>query len=205
MESRGLTQTVLAEEASLLRGGLNAILVSGGSVRESTSRKMRGALDVSIDEIMVGAQASNDSYPRLLSERYGGLDFRGCSSTNVWPLALRDLFVPLRVSGESRGPEREKECDEDRAGASLDCYSETAVGALSSDQGLIDYVNRYDRVYLKGEPGSGKTTCLRHIVLQYAQEEVPGKSGRLRGVIPLLVPLAEYERAIESESIPNTA
>jgi transcriptional regulator with XRE-family HTH domain/predicted nucleotidyltransferase len=201
MESRGLTQTALAEEASLSRGGLNAILGSGRSVRESTSRKIARALDVSIDEITVGAEASNDSYRRLLSERYGALEFRGCSLTNVWPLALKDLFVPLRMTGESRGPQRGEECDIDRAGASLDCYSETAVGGLSSDQGLIDYVNRYDRVYLKGEPGSGKTTCLRHIVLQYAQEEVPEKSGLLRGLIPLLVPLAEYERAIESESI----
>ena len=85
MESRGLTQTALAEEASLSRGGLNAILASGRSVRESTSRKIARALDVSIDEITVGAETSNDSYRRLLSERYGALDFRGCSLTNVWP------------------------------------------------------------------------------------------------------------------------
>ncbi len=44
-----------------------------------------------------------------------------------------------------------------------------------TESALIECINRYDRIYLKGEPGSGKTTCLKHIALQYAEGESPGK------------------------------
>src|SRR5271167_4667581 len=96
MESRGLTQAALAEEASVSRGWINTILGSNRSVRESTLRQIARALEVSIDEITINTDNSSKSYKRLLSKRYAALDFRGCSLTNVWPLALSSLYVPLR-------------------------------------------------------------------------------------------------------------
>ena len=203
MESRGLTQAALAEEASVSRGWINTILGSNRSVRESTLCQIARALDVSIDDITLDAEKSFKSYKRFLSERYGALDFRGCSLTNVWPLQLRTLFVPLRVSGEGPSSEAGRECDEKRTNSSHDCCSERADDTLNSGSALTDCLNRYDRVYVKGEPGSGKTTCLRHIALQYAEGEVPEKSGISPSVIPLFVPLAEYEKAMDSESIRN--
>ncbi len=68
---------------------------------------------------------------------------------------------------------------------------------------LAECISRYDRIYLKGEPGSGKTTSLKHIALQCAEGEIPAKPGLSRNAIPLFVPLAEYEKTFEMESIPN--
>jgi transcriptional regulator with XRE-family HTH domain/predicted nucleotidyltransferase len=203
MQSRGLTQAALAEGASVSRGWINTILGSNRSVRESTLRQIARALDVSIDEITINGANSSKSYDRFLSKRYRALDFRGCSLTNVWPVALRSVFVPLRVSMESSESQTNGECDEKRTSSSHDCYSERAVDSMNDGSALIDCINRYDRIYLKGAPGSGKTTCLRHIALQYAEGEVPENSGDSRGWTPLFVPLAEYEKAIDSESIRN--
>ena len=203
MASRGLTQAALAKEASISRGWINTLLGSNHSVRESTLRQIAQALEVSIDEITVDSGSASELYKRFLLQCYGTLDFRGCSLTNVWPLALRNLFVPLDVSREFSGLEREGECDEGGADSSDDCYSERTVEPMTSRSALIEFINRSDRIFLKGEPGSGKTTCLRHIALQYAEGEVLEKSNGSQSIIPLLVPLAEYEKAIESDLIEN--
>ena len=55
---------------------------------------------------------------------------------------------------------------------------------MNTGPALIECINRYDRIYLKGEPGSGKTTFLKHIVLQYAEGEAPEKSGFRESSLP---------------------
>ncbi len=179
---------------------------SWGRTAPSANRRCdrsRDALEVSIDEITINTDNSSKSYKRLLSKRYAALDFRGCSLTNVWLLALRSLYVPLRVSGEGLESETNGECDHKRTKPLHDCYSERTAKSMNTGPALIECINRYDRIYLKGEPGSGKTTFLKHIVLQYAEGEVPEKSGVSRIFTPLFVPLAEYEKAFDSESIRN--
>jgi transcriptional regulator with XRE-family HTH domain/predicted nucleotidyltransferase len=203
MESRGLTQAALAEEASVSRSWINTILGSNRSVREPTLRQIARALAVSVDEITINGDNACKSYKRFLTKRYGALDFRGCSLTNVWPLALRSMFVPLRVSGEGSGPETDSECGEARIKPFHDCYSEMNVRSIVPGSALIECISRYDRIYLKGEPGSGKTTSLKQIAVQYAEGIVSEKSGISRSLIPMFVPLAEYEKAIDSDSIRN--
>ena len=204
MERRGLTQAALAKGASVSRGRINTILgATNRSVRESTVRQIAQALDVSSDEIVIDGDDSSKLYKSFLTKRYGTLDFRGCSLTNVWPLALRSLFVPLRVRGESSGPENDNECGQTKVKAFHDCYSEMGGGSMVAGSALLDCISRYDRIYLKGEPGSGKTTSLKQIALQYAEDKVAERSSISRSLIPMFVSLAEYEKAMNSDSIRN--
>jgi transcriptional regulator with XRE-family HTH domain len=204
MKRQGLTQTALAKGASVSRSRLNTILGSTNrSVREATVRQIAQALDVSSDEIVINGEDPYKSYKNFLTKRYGALDFRGCSLTNVWPLGLRSVFVPLRVTGEGSGPETDGECGESRIKAFRDCHSEMNDESIVAGAPLVECIGRYDRIYLKGEPGSGKTTALKQIALQYAEEKVPEGSIISRNLIPMFVSLAEYEKAIDIESIRN--
>jgi transcriptional regulator with XRE-family HTH domain/predicted nucleotidyltransferase len=204
MERRGLTQAALAEEASVSRSWINTIL--GGSkrsVRESTLRQIARALEVSIEEITSHSDDAFRPYKRFLAECYRTLDSPGCSSTNAWPLALRSVFVPPRVSGESPGWESDGECEARRGRPFHDCRTEMNLGSVGAGSSLVECINRYDRIYLRGEAGSGKTTLLKHLVMQYAEGDVQEECGGSRCSIPLFVPLAEYEKAIDGQSLRN--
>jgi transcriptional regulator with XRE-family HTH domain len=198
-DKRGLTQTSLAKASSISRPRINTILRGEHTeVQESTAKRLAGALDVSVDEIAI---VNANSYREFIKELYETLDFRGCSLTQVCPLPLKSLFVPLRVRGEEPSWERNGDCEETRIKLFRDCHSEMTGSSFVSGLALDECVNRYDRVYLKGEPGSGKTTSLKHLAVQYAEGEFPETLGLSRNAIPLFVSLAEYEKAIEMESI----
>ena len=59
---------------------------------------------------------------------------------------------------------------------------------------LREAVDRYDRLILLGDPGSGKTTALEHLAYQFADEKTSlPQGGTEGGLIPLPLRLSEFE------------
>jgi transcriptional regulator with XRE-family HTH domain/predicted nucleotidyltransferase len=199
MRSQGLSQARLAQESSITRGRINSLLQSNpAEVREQTLRKLARALKVSVDDL--GIDARSNGYKQFLSRRNGYLDFRGFSSTEIRPVALDRLFVPVRARTLGRRPGIQDACEDREAARPPGGDTDRDGELMATESSLVACLGRYDRIYLEGEPGSGKTTWLKYIALQYAG----GGAGQFsRDRAPLLVQLAEYEKAMDRESIRN--
>src|SRR5207249_1773450 len=55
----------------------------------------------------------------------------------------------------------------------------------------------HGRVLIRGEPGSGKTTALRHAARAYALAQIVNRRSTRRSRIPLFVRLADFAKARE--------
>src|SRR5437660_867182 len=113
MERKELKPTSLAKGASLSRARLHTILQSESSeVRDSTLSRIAGTLGVPFEDIIINSDRY--CYNNFLIERYRTLGFQGFSLTQVRPLALETVFIPIRVRAEYPASVRDRECGRDR-------------------------------------------------------------------------------------------
>lgn len=124
------------------------------------------------------------------------LSFKGMGITDRVPLRLPllDMYVPLKARREA--PEGETLARELRlAGRRLTEEEKDAVGErLSGPQPVLDLLLQNDGLVLLGDPGSGKTTFVKFLLLSLAlgEGEVLGLAARL----PVYLPLAAWARAL---------
>src|SRR5205823_14897619 len=64
---------------------------------------------------------------------------------------------------------------------------------------VADCLLRHRRLLLRGEPGSGKTTSLRHVARSYARGTAGADGYPGRPLTPLFVRLADYAKARERD------
>lgn len=196
--SQGYTKTSLAKAAGLSRQALQMILTRDwAEVRHSTLRGLARALKLPDPNVL--GEDPLAGYKMLVAEEHAHLDFRGLGLPATEPRPLSELFIPVRVrqAPESKHgagcglapPEEDGEADEPSLPA------EEELGQLT----VADCLVRHRRLLLRGEPGSGKTTSLRHVARSYArgtqgEDGYPG-----RPWTPLFVRLAEYAKARERD------
>ncbi len=136
-------------------------------------------------------------YQGFLTETYGLLDFRGILQLqNVVRLRLEDIYVPLlgqRVPAGGEGARRE---DPDQPETSArwrrperHLSDELAVASLHT------FVRDEPFLVVLGDPGAGKSTLVRALLLALAQGQGFERFGLAGSWLPILFPVAAFAEA----------
>ena len=153
-------------------------------------------------------QFNLDAYRDALRRRYGNLRLESLDATGVYyrnAVGLRSIFIPQTVR-EVRGlaPQqidlpkeylrRLREADAGREELSEEILAEARRTYLDqSPRAVLEAVaeSRIERIVIMGDPGSGKSSLLRYLALQWA--EIAEATERLAAPLPILIELREYE------------
>jgi len=145
----------------------------------------------------VDARQVTERYFRFILDRYRYLDFKGMGVSDRVPLrlALEDMYVPLKARCElPRGESWER--DPEVAGRALRNEAEQAERGGRGTMALHDLWEQHGGIVILGDPGSGKTTFLKHVALQVVgQFDVNPR-------LPVLVSLSAYANALATRPQP---
>ena len=105
------------------------------------------------------------------------------------PVQLLEVYIPLETNNPFYQPEREKMPE----GAKRQLAdAETAAGLESKEPSTIDIeelIGKVNRLLLRGNAGTGKTTLVKHLVVAVTQGSGPAP---LRGFLPVLIFLKDF-------------
>jgi formylglycine-generating enzyme required for sulfatase activity len=138
------------------------------------------------------------AYLSFLCELHRYVDFRGMGVTDAVPLrlSLEDIYVPVRArvelpEGDTWGR------DLRQGGRAIPTEDRQILGErFSTPQPVEALLEKHPGLVVLGDPGSGKTTFLRHLALRHAT----GEAAAAR--LPVLVPLAEFANRLTSDPKP---
>ena len=133
-------------------------------------------------------------YKQAVANENADLAFRGLGLPTTEPRSMDEVFVPVRLV---QIPERKREHDHDCQPAMVE--SDDGPIKESDELTVADCLTLHRRVLIRGEPGSGKTTSLRHAARAYSRGAVA--DGRFPGSrVPLMVRLADFAKARECDT-----
>jgi predicted nucleotidyltransferase len=195
--SQGYTNTSLAAAAGLSRQALQGILnKQWAEVRSKTVQGLVRALKLADPSLLWGDALVG--YKARVAHEHSTLDFRGLGLPITEPRPLDDLFVAVRVR---RVPQLKP--DKDCGAAPTENGADSADSARPAEElggvPLGECLTQHGRLLLRGEPGSGKTTALRHVARSYAKGTQKADGYPPDPLTPLLVRLADYGRARERD------
>jgi predicted nucleotidyltransferase len=193
VKSRGLTNTKLAAQAGITRQALQGILKDGGvvEVRDKTVKGLAHALRLP-DESLLSADPLM-GYRQAVADEHAYLAFQGLSLPTTEPRSMDEVFVPVRLV---RLPDREQGHDCQPAAAE----SELEPTEESDELTVAHCLTLHHHILIRGEPGSGKTTALRHAARAYARGPVSEDHYPKQSRVPLLVRLADFAKARERDN-----
>ncbi|MDQ2696731.1 MAG: NACHT domain-containing protein, partial [Pseudomonadota bacterium] len=140
-------------------------------------------------------------YLQYLVDRYQYLSLKGLGVSDrvALRLPLLDLYVPLKARLELPPGETWNRLLR-LAGRRMDEDGPQALaGRLSEPQPVLEWLQKQDGLIILGDPGAGKTTFLKYLVLKLAQGE--GRELSLGDRLPILVPLSGYANALEEADV----
>lgn len=141
------------------------------------------------------------NYYRYLIHKYQYLDFKGMGITDRIPLklSLEKMYVSLRARAEMPGSET-WDRDLKVAGRSLKGKEDRFLGfKLGEPVKVFDLLLNNKGLIILGDPGAGKTTFLKYVVLQLARGEIVNKE--LSGYIPFLISMSTYAKYLDEQDI----
>lgn len=147
-------------------------------------------------------RAAATEYLRYLRDRHQYLSLKGMGLSERTPLQLPllDLYVPLQARLELPSGETWDRSQLRLAGRTLSAEEQAALtGRLSDPKPVLDLLQQHDGLVILGDPGAGKTTFLKYLVLQLAAGQ--GATLGLGERLPILAPLSGYANALEDDDI----
>jgi formylglycine-generating enzyme required for sulfatase activity/predicted MPP superfamily phosphohydrolase len=105
------------------------------------------------------------------------------------PVQLLEVYIPLDINNPFYKPDQERMRD---GGKSPLAEAETAAGLESKEPSTIDIeelICKTNRLLLRGNAGTGKTTLVKHLVTSITRDFGPAA---LRGSLPVLVLLKDF-------------
>ena len=159
-------------------------------VRDSTMKGLAQALRLPDDSLL-----SPDpliGYKQSVADEHADLAFRGLGLPTTEPRSMDGVYVPVRVVRLLR-EEHYHDCQPSTA--------ETEDGPIQESDELTvsDCLSLHRRVLIRGEPGGGKTTTLRHTARAYAQGFVSEGRKPKQARVPLMVRLGDFAKACERD------
>lgn len=141
-------------------------------------------------------------YLSYLQDRHQYLSLKGIGLAERAPLKLPllDLYVPLQARLELPPGETWNRPSLRLAGRALSPEEQEALtGRLSEPRPVLELLQQRDGLVILGDPGAGKTTFLKYLVLQ--QTSGAGAALGLGERLPVLAPLSGYAHALEQGDI----
>jgi predicted nucleotidyltransferase len=192
VRSYGQTNTRLADEAGITRQALQAMLRKDHpvEVRPKTAKGLARALRLPDESLL--APDPLVGYKEAVADEHADLTFRGLGLPTTEPRSMDELFVPIRLAGPSdRDPDR-------------DCHPamrDTEERPIEEPVGLTvaESLALHRRILISGEPGSGKTTALRHAARAHARGHVAEGRSPEQPRVPLFLRLVDFARARERD------
>jgi predicted nucleotidyltransferase/transcriptional regulator with XRE-family HTH domain len=186
VNSQGLTNAKLAAKAGITRQALYSMLRPGQVVVEVRDRTVQGlAQALRLPDASLLSPDPLLGYKEAVAAEHADLTFRGLGLPTTEPRAMDDLYVPIRVIHRP-DQEQDHECQTQHPDDEVEPLEE------SDKLTVLDCVALHRSVLIRGEPGSGKTTALRHAARACARGGV--MEGRNT---PLLLRLPELAKALE--------
>jgi predicted nucleotidyltransferase/transcriptional regulator with XRE-family HTH domain len=193
VKSHGLTNTKLAAQAGITRQALHAMLREDHvvEVRDRTVKGLAQALRLP-DESLLSPDPLV-GYKEAVADEHADLTFRGLGLPTTEPRSMDELYVPVHVV-RTPDEERGRDCQPPTA------ETEQRPREESDKLTVAQCLALHRRVLIRGEPGSGKTTSLRHAARTYARGLVTEDGHPNPARIPLMVRLADFAKARERDS-----
>lgn len=142
---------------------------------------------------------STAAYLNYLTDRHFYLSLKGMGISDRVPLRLKllDLYVPLKARMEL--PEGDTwNRDLSLAGREV-TNEEQELVHFGSPVSLLEIMQKHSGVIVLGDPGAGKTTFVKYLALRLARGE--GQKIGLDDYLPILLPLAAFANALQSQDI----
>jgi transcriptional regulator with XRE-family HTH domain/predicted nucleotidyltransferase len=174
IEMKSLTQDEVANRAGLSRGRINSLLAKESpSVHERTLIRLAQVFRLPAQELLLSDPLQ--TYKNFVAQSHQELDFRGLAVASFRPISLDDLFVPVRLRPDP---------------ADRDDISQLREPCFELP--LKHWLTGYRRILVRGDPGSGKTTSLRHLAWSYAAGTAAASGYPHEQFTPIFVRLAEF-------------
>jgi formylglycine-generating enzyme required for sulfatase activity len=143
--------------------------------------------------------AATTAYLNFLIDRHYYLSLKGMGVSDRIPvrLSLMNIYVPLRARLEL--PEGETWRREPQLAGRDMMDEEDQPVRLGEPKSLLDILREHSGVIVLGDPGAGKTTFLKYLAIRLARGD--GEEMGLGDRLPILLPLAAYANALQSEDI----
>ena len=191
VKSHGLTNTNLAAKAGITRQALQTMLRENRvvEVRDRTVKGLVQALRLADESLLSPDPLAG--YKKSVADDNADLSFAGLGLPTTDPKSMDDVYVPVKVVSVF-----ERKHD-DACPPSSDDLKDWPIKE-SAELKLYDCLTKHRRVLVRGEPGSGKTTALRHAARAYARGFAEG-SLPVPSRLPLMVHLADFAKARERD------
>ena len=110
---------------------------------------------------------------------------------------LETVFVPLRLT------DPEAQARQAKAARRMERFgTEREMAEVARPLTLAEVIQKYPIFLLRGKPGCGKTTLLRHIALAFARGEQQAKLGwEGPPLLPLLIPLRNFGTFLKRRAV----
>jgi hypothetical protein len=190
-------------------GGLIVAILFGGiswyyshrslRVSQAAAPVPKSAEGASISSASSGLDLVEARYRRHIVDTYQFLDFRGIVQLEKIPirLPLEALFVSLRARPLSYADEQDADHVAGRPFRVMDLAESIREkmalrGASSQSGSIVELLERCPGAVLLGDPGSGKSTVLKHLALTAAR----AGTGQPGAPLPIILPVAAYAAAL---------
>ncbi len=165
--------------------------------RERFARLLEG------DDTRIDWRKATDTYLRYLVDRHRYLSLKGMGLSSSVPLrfSLLDMYVPLKCRLElPEGDTWKRGVRLNGRFVSDDEQQQLAlVRRLSEPVSILDLLKTHSGLILLGDPGAGKTTFLKYLVLMLASGD--GESIGLGDRFPILAPLSAYANSLAEQDV----
>ncbi len=170
------------------------IATSGGRIAQVQQTIVHGDLYAVAPIIEPDVASLFVRYRSFLLDAFRTLDVRGVLQVrHVSRMALADIYVPLTGACQHSTPPRRPERRTMRFGRYELDVSDVVTPPSSAP--LHTYVRDVPLIVVLGDPGTGKSTLIRYILLSFANGEMYERLGLSESWLPIFFPIAAFAEA----------
>ncbi|MEI8167836.1 MAG: NACHT domain-containing protein, partial [Chloroflexales bacterium] len=184
-------------EEMLLQPRIQATVTAGAgsSIANAPVTVLLGSYRTLPDNSQPDLAALYARYCDYVYSEYALLDFRGILQLrNATKLPLEAIYVPLHGSARSPAQTFEGESSRELKGAA-ELTPRTSEHNDADATGLHRLICTTPQLVILGDPGSGKSTLVKYVLLSLLRDETSAPLGLTGAWLPILFPVAAFAEA----------